>query len=466
MKYLRCFFIAVFSLALYVFPQADVRDRYHQPDKVMDAVGVRPGMVIGEVGAGGGYFTFHLSRRVGDSGKIYANDISTRALASLRRKCEAEGISNIETIAGQVEDPLFPDDALDMVFIVNAFHDLARPVELLNNLVPSLKPGAPVVIIDRDPDKVGGYNRHVLTQEEVLEHIRSSDFDLDRIETFLSQHNIYILKYLKDTSVYQEENLEKWWETDKIFKIPESIAVDAKRRCFYVSNYDGKNPSNNQGKQSISKVALEVREVDLDWVSGLNNPTGITVFQDKLYVVERQNLVEIDLDSGRIVKRYPVLQPGFLNDVAASDTGNLYISDSTKHMIYRFSDGEIEEWIKGGEIKNPNGFHTMGKKLYVGNNGDRCLKTIDCETKEVVTIANLGAGIIDGIQSDNEGNLIVSHWEGIIYRISPGGAVRKILDLSATKTNTADFAYWEERGLIVIPTFGSSRILVYRYKPT
>lgn len=194
MKFSRCFFVPIVFVAFCLFLKADVRDNYHQPEKVMNVVGVKPGMVIGEVGAGHGYFTFHLSRRVGDSGKIFANDISTRALASIRRKCEAEGISNIETIVGQVEDPLLPENDLDMVFIVNAFHDLAKPVELLNNIVPSLKPGAPVVIIDRDPDKVGGFNRHVLTQEEVLEHIKNSDFDLDRIETFLPQHNIYIIK--------------------------------------------------------------------------------------------------------------------------------------------------------------------------------------------------------------------------------------------------------------------------------
>lgn len=163
MKFTRCFFVVIVFAAFCLFLRADVRDNYHQPDKVMDTVGVEPGMVIGEVGAGHGYFTFHLSRRVGDLGKIYANDIASRALASIRRKCETEGISNIETIVGQLEDPLFPDNELDMVFIVNAFHDLAKPVELLNNIVPSLKPGAFVVIIDRDPDKVGGFNRHVLT---------------------------------------------------------------------------------------------------------------------------------------------------------------------------------------------------------------------------------------------------------------------------------------------------------------
>jgi len=76
--------------------------------------------------------------------------------------CRFLFISNIETIIGEVEDPLFPDDELDMVFIVNAFHDLAKPVELLNNIVPSLKPGAPVVIIDRDPSKFRDRARHNL----------------------------------------------------------------------------------------------------------------------------------------------------------------------------------------------------------------------------------------------------------------------------------------------------------------
>lgn len=176
---------------------ADVRDTWHQPDKVMDTVGVKPGMIIGEVGAGHGYFTFHLSRRVGHSGKVYANDIASRALASLRRKCEDEGITNIETILGEVEDPLLPKGILDMVFIVNAFHDLAKPVELLNNLVPSLKPDAPVVIIDRDPSKFRDSAGHFLTEEEIREMIGQSDFELDRMETFLSQHNIYILRMMK-----------------------------------------------------------------------------------------------------------------------------------------------------------------------------------------------------------------------------------------------------------------------------
>jgi ubiquinone/menaquinone biosynthesis C-methylase UbiE len=189
---------AAASLLLLVFsPQVigaqDSRDRYHQPDRVMELMGVEAGMVIGEVGAGSGYFTFHLARRVGETGKIYANDISRRALNSLERRRDREGIGNIETILGEVDDPLLPQ-GLDMVFIVNAFHDIADQVALLDSLASSLKPGAAVVIIDRDPEKMGIDSGHVLTREEVLERIEESVFRLDRIETFLVQHLIYIIR--------------------------------------------------------------------------------------------------------------------------------------------------------------------------------------------------------------------------------------------------------------------------------
>ena len=180
-------------LCLVPFRAEDVRDKWHQPEKVMDLVGVKPGMVIGEVGAGHGYFTFKLSQRVGESGKVYANDISKSALNYLRDRCGREGIANIETIIGEVVNPLLPKE-LDMVFIVNAFHDLASPIELLNNLSVSLKPDAQVVIIDRDPQKVEHATDHFLSREEVLEKIEESVFELERLETFLPQHNIYILR--------------------------------------------------------------------------------------------------------------------------------------------------------------------------------------------------------------------------------------------------------------------------------
>jgi len=173
------------------------RDKIEQPEKVMEAAGVKPGMVVGEIGAGQGYFTFWLAKGVGAGGKVYANDIDSSALAAIERRRENEKVDNVETILGTVDEPLLPAGALDMVFIINAFHDLARPVGLLANLLPALKPGANVVIMDRDPARFSDTHRHFLTREQVEEIVGRSVFEMDRVETFLRDHNLYILKARK-----------------------------------------------------------------------------------------------------------------------------------------------------------------------------------------------------------------------------------------------------------------------------
>jgi len=169
------------------------RDAIEQPEKVMEAVGVKPGMVIGEIGAGHGYFTFWLAKGVGETGKVYANDIDKSALAAIERRRASESVPNIETVLGTVDDPRLPAGALDMVFVVNAFHDLERPVELLANLLPALKPGTTVVVMDRDHERTPDSEGHFLTRAEVEEIVGRSVFEMVRVETFLRYHNLYIL---------------------------------------------------------------------------------------------------------------------------------------------------------------------------------------------------------------------------------------------------------------------------------
>jgi len=186
--------LCILVLASGVFLAQSRRDAQVQPEKLMDAIGVKPGMVIGEAGAGEGYFTFKLSRRVGETGRVYANDIVEKVLKVIKDRCEREGITNITTILGKVEDPLFSKGSLDMVFMISAFHDFEKKVEWLNNVKPYLKPGATLVIVESDPDKSGRGSGHLMTKDEILETVKKSIFKLDRIETFLPTHNIYIYK--------------------------------------------------------------------------------------------------------------------------------------------------------------------------------------------------------------------------------------------------------------------------------
>jgi ubiquinone/menaquinone biosynthesis C-methylase UbiE len=160
----------------------------------MDAVGIRAGMTIGEVGAGHGYFTFKLSRRVGTGGMIYANDIDRKALEDIEERAKKEAIDNIITVLGEVERPLFPETALDLAIMVYVLHDLARPVELLENIKPSLKENAPLVIMERDPEKMSGAAGHFYSKQKLLEIVEEAGYEVSRIETFLPRDTIYICR--------------------------------------------------------------------------------------------------------------------------------------------------------------------------------------------------------------------------------------------------------------------------------
>jgi sugar lactone lactonase YvrE len=260
-------------------------------------------------------------------------------------------------------------------------------------------------------------------------------------------------------AVFLHKCIKKMWENTSDFKMPESVVYDADRDVLYVSNFDGYGLS---GRQFISKVSMDGKIKNLEWVTGLSKPTGMTIFKDKLYVVERGNLVEIDLKTGEVRKRYPIPQPTFPNDVTVDQSGNFYISDSSKSVIFKLSNGTFEEWLNGGEISRPNGLLVHKNQLIVGNNGDNCLKAVNLADKKISTIVNLGKGIIDGIKTDKEGNYLVSHYEGKVYRITPSGQVTKLLDTSVPPIRTADFEYIIGKNLFIIPSLEGNRVVTYQ----
>ncbi|MFC1852304.1 SMP-30/gluconolactonase/LRE family protein [candidate division CSSED10-310 bacterium] len=188
----------------------------------------------------------------------------------------------------------------------------------------------------------------------------------------------------------------------------------------------------------------------------------MAIFRNKLFVVERKNVVEIDLESGQISNRYAVPQPMFLNDIAIDKSGSLYVSDSSKSAIYKLTGEKCEVWLQGEEIQNPNGLRIFQGQLIIGNNGDRSLKTVDLETKEVKTLATLGPGIIDGICIDQDGNYLVSHYQGRVFRITPAGQITKLLDTTGPGLRCADFEYITARNLFIIPGLEGNQIIAYQ----
>jgi SAM-dependent methyltransferase len=183
--------------------EKSINEKLQPPEKVMDAIGVKAGMTIGEIGAGHGRYTVHLARRVGSSGKIFANDIDKNALSVLRERCQRGNIVNVETILGKGNDPLFPEKSLDMAFMVWVFHGLDKPGTLFRNLKSSLKPGAPLVIvdpidseIDTEREFVGeeiNTNRPTI-KERIEKAAGEAGFEIQRVETFLPKDYIFVLQ--------------------------------------------------------------------------------------------------------------------------------------------------------------------------------------------------------------------------------------------------------------------------------
>jgi sugar lactone lactonase YvrE len=255
--------------------------------------------------------------------------------------------------------------------------------------------------------------------------------------------------------------LTKRWETEKVLQIPESVLYHESGNILYVSNING-TPTQKNGQGFISKVSLDGKIEHLKWATGLNAPKGSDIYGDKLYVSDIDELVEIDLKTGKIQAKYPAAGAKFLNDVADDASGNVYVTDmsSENSAIYKLSQGKMTVWVKGKEIVNPNGLFMEEKRLVVGNSGDGCLKAINLADKKINTIAKVGSGI-DGLRSDGKGNYFVSDWKGKTSLVTASGKIIVLIDTTASKINSADLEYIKSRRLLLIPTFFDNRVAAY-----
>ena len=161
-------------------------------ERAMDTVGVAPGMVVGEAGAGDGYFTLPMARRVGAAGAVYANDISRRALDQLTSNARRERLDNVHIVEGDTDDPRFPRRDLELVVIVHAFHDFSQPVEWLRNVTKYLRPGATVAIIDRDPSQ--GAEAHFWPRDRILGYAEKAGFEPVKVVDGISRHLIIVIR--------------------------------------------------------------------------------------------------------------------------------------------------------------------------------------------------------------------------------------------------------------------------------
>jgi ubiquinone/menaquinone biosynthesis C-methylase UbiE len=145
-----------------LFPPSDLglldapdRDLWQRPDQVMDAMAIADGSRVADIGAGSGWFTIRLARRVGPQGIVYAEDVQQEMINAISRRVSREGFTNVKPVLGLRNDPRLPARSLDAVLMVDAYHEVEDRVSMLANLAKALKPQGRLGIIDFRLDGTG-----------------------------------------------------------------------------------------------------------------------------------------------------------------------------------------------------------------------------------------------------------------------------------------------------------------------
>ncbi|MGM0633411.1 MAG: class I SAM-dependent methyltransferase, partial [Pseudomonadota bacterium] len=123
------------------------REREERPDQVVENMELEPDDVVADIGAGTGYFSFRMAEKVPE-GRVLAVDIQQEMLDLIGERAEDDGVDNIELILGEVDDPRLPENSVDAVLMVDAYHEFSHPWEMMHGIVNSLKPGGRVVLLE------------------------------------------------------------------------------------------------------------------------------------------------------------------------------------------------------------------------------------------------------------------------------------------------------------------------------
>ncbi len=163
------------------------RDAYQKPDEVMKALALRPGEVVADIGAGTGYFALRFARAVGDSGRVYAVDISPDMVRHLNKRLRDANVRNVFTVLAEPDDPLLPSASVDRFVIVDTWHHVEAQAKYLDLMKKMLKPGGQVVHIDYHKRElpVGPPLDHKIAREDVVKQMEAAGFALTAEHTFL-----------------------------------------------------------------------------------------------------------------------------------------------------------------------------------------------------------------------------------------------------------------------------------------
>lgn len=253
------------------------------------------------------------------------------------------------------------------------------------------------------------------------------------------------------------QSFDKVWETEKVFKTPESALYDAERNRIYVSNINGK-PTIKDGNGFLSILDTNGVVNQLKWVSGMNAPKGMAIIDSLLYVTDIDRIIIIDIDQAKIVKIVDVKGALFLNDMATLPSGELIISDMKMNHLLLFDGEKTSVWLEDDLLLAPNGLAFFKESLYVGTKNN--LLKVSPELKKVkVHIEETGP--IDGLIPLGINKFVVSDWSGRIMIAEMNNKI-VLQNTSSENIQAADLGFIPKEKIVLIPTFFDNRVVARR----
>ena len=258
----------------------------------------------------------------------------------------------------------------------------------------------------------------------------------------------------RDPDAASSVRLRHLWTIAEGLRFPESAVYDTSRDVLYVSNVNGYAKN---GLGYLSRVALDGNVLDPQWVDGLNGPTGMGIWQDRLYVADIDELLVIDIERARVAQRHaaPDSAPG-LNDVTVDARGRVFVSGSAASTIYVLAENGLEAWFADAALRDANGLLAEEAGLLSTGFYFRRIAYRDHVVTAVVDDSLLTD--LESVESDGRGNYFVTAI-GVrpIWFVSRQGVAKPILERD---TYSADIEYIADRGMLVVPS-GGDRLFAF-----
>ena len=257
------------------------------------------------------------------------------------------------------------------------------------------------------------------------------------------------------------------WEVNDSLDSPESAYFDPVSNHIYISNVIG-GGNKKDGEGTIQKLHWSGKILDVNWVTGLNAPKGMRAHKGVLWVSDIDEVVSINIKTGKILNKIKIKGAKFLNDIAITKAGIVFVSDTLNSSIYQIENNKWKLFLSGKDLESPNGLLIRGKKLIVaawGFTQDWSTKTlgrvyaIDLKTKVKTVITKKPLGNLDGLEIDYNGDYLVSDWvAGKVFKVTSGG---KIKTLFSGFKGSADIGFLGSKKMLVVPRMAENIVTAY-----